>query len=129
MDNYSKLFSTFDLDFFAKANHKITFDQMIELLKQDKAFVIDLRTKEEASILNFSFATNIPVKDFPTKMELLPKDKTIVLFCSTATRATMIFTYLRANGYDNTKILTESISEIANHFKPGFVYKNIDAFI
>lgn len=128
MDNYEEMFKSYDLNFFGTGSHKVTFEQMIELLKQDKAYVVDLRTKEENDILSFSFATSIPVENFTSKMNELPKDKTIILFCSTATRATMIFTYLRANGYENTKILTESIGDLANHFKPGFVLKNLEAF-
>lgn len=128
MNKYDELFKSYDLNYFGSGAHKITFDQMVSLLKEDKAFIVDVRTKEENEILNFSFATNIPVTEMPNRLNELPKDKTIVLFCSSATRATLLLPYLQANGFEDTKILLDSISEIAGQFKPGFVKKNLGIF-
>ncbi len=67
---------------------------MIELLKLNKAFILDVRTKEETAILNFNFAYNIPTAEIPERLNEIPKNKTIIIFCSSATRATIIYAYL-----------------------------------
>ncbi|MGD1821121.1 MAG: rhodanese-like domain-containing protein [Pleomorphochaeta sp.] len=128
MDNFDELISSFDLNFFGTGSHKISFEKMVELINEDKAYILDVRSKEECSILNFSFANNIPVEQVPLHINELPKDKTIIIFCSGATRATIIYTYLQAKGFKNSRILLENIGDISNHFKPGFVLKNYKSF-
>ena len=128
MNKYDKLFKSYDFGFFGSGAHKITFDQMVNLKKEDKAFILEVRTKEENEIINFSFARNIPINELLKRLNELLKNKTIVLFCSSATRATMAFPYLIANGFENTKIILDNIGDIASEFKPCFVKKNLGVF-
>jgi rhodanese-related sulfurtransferase len=124
MKNIGEIIKDFDLDYFGNAKHKITFEKMMELKKDDKVFILDLRTKEETEFVKFGFACNIPVNEVPDRMDEIPRDRSLVLFCSSATRAAMLSLYLQQEGYNDIKILTESIGDMANHFNPGYVLKN-----
>jgi rhodanese-related sulfurtransferase len=114
----------FDLNYFGNGRHKLSFERMMELKKEDKVFILDLRTREENEFIKFGFATNIPMNEIQNRMDEIPRDKTVAIFCSTGTRAAMASMYLQQEGYDDIKVITESIGDIANHFKPGYVLKN-----
>ncbi len=124
MKAFDDLLRNFDLNFFGNGKHKITFEKAMELRKEDQAFFLDLRSKEENNFIKFEFTKNIPTNEIPDRIQEIPRDKTIVLFCSSSTRATIVYAYLQLAGYDNVKILTNTLSEIAGYFKPGYVLKN-----
>jgi rhodanese-related sulfurtransferase len=126
MEKFNDLLRKFDLDYFGNGKHKISFEKMMELKKENKIFILDVRTKEENECVKFEFAKSIPTNEIPDKINEIPKDKTVVVFCSSATRATIVCVYLQLLGYNDVKILTNSISEIAGFFKPGYVLKNLD---
>ncbi len=120
MNKFDELLKTMEFDFFGTATHKITFDNMMQLLKEKKCILLDVRSKEEYACINFPFAKHIPLNEIPDRKSEIPKDKMIVAFCSSATRATMVYTYLLLQEYD-AKILTDSLGEIAANFMPGYV--------
>ncbi len=126
MREFDNLLRRFDLDYFGNGKHKISFEKMMELKKQNKVFILDVRTKEENECVKFEFAKNIPTNEIPDKINEIPKDKTVVVFCSSTTRSTIVYAYLLLMGYNDVKILLNSISEIAGFFKPGYVLKHLD---
>lgn len=123
MNDLNMLIKDFDLKYFGTGKHKITFEKMMEMKKEKKIFILDLRTREEIEFVNFGFANNIPMNEIPDRINEIPMNKTIAIFCSTGTRAAMASMYLQQRGYEDIKILTDSIGDIANHFKPGYVLK------
>ncbi len=123
---FDELLRNYDLKYFGSGNHKISFDKTMELLKKEKVFILDVRTSEENEIVKFEFAHNIPTCEIPDRMNEIPVDQTIVIFCTSATRATIVSVYLQLKGYSDVKILMDSIGEIAGSLKPGYVLKNID---
>lgn len=125
MDRFEQLLRNLDLDFFGKGRHKISPEKAMELKKENKAVFIDVRSKEELDYVSFGFATNIPTSEIPDRINEIPKDKMVVLFCASNPRAAIVYAYLQVNGYENVRILTNSISEIAGLFKPGYVLENL----
>lgn len=126
MEKFDDLLKGFDLNYFGTGKHKISFEKMMELRKEDKVFILDVRTKEEIECVKIEIANNIPTNEIPDRINEIPKDKTIVVFCSGGTRATIVSAYLQCMGYSDVKILLNSINEIAGFFKPGYVLKNLD---
>lgn len=126
MEKFSDLLRKFDFDYFGNGKHKILFEKMMELKKENKVFILDVRTIEENECLRLGFAKNIPTNEIPDRITEIPKDKTVVLLCSSATRATIVYAYLKLFGYSEVKILTNSLSEIADFLKTGYVYKNLE---
>ncbi|OPL09474.1 MAG: hypothetical protein AVO33_06670 [delta proteobacterium ML8_F1] len=124
MERFSDLLRSFDLDKFGSGNHKISFEQMMALKKENKAMVVDVRTKQEYECVKLKFAVNIPTDEIPDRIHEIPMDQTVVLFCSSATRATIVYAYLLLMGYGDVKILNHTLGEVAEYFKPGYVQKN-----
>ena len=111
------------LDFFSESIHKISIDEFTKLLKTKDMHVIDVRSKEENSLLQFSFAYNIPLNEIPKRIDEIPKNKMIAVFCHSGTRGAIAYLYLQASGFENVKILDATIGELADALKPGFVAK------
>ncbi len=63
------------------------------------ALVLDVRTMDEAAAGKFANARHIPLDDLQGQMDSLPKDKEIVVHCTTGARAEMASTELRNGGY------------------------------
>jgi len=121
MEKFDELLRTFDLAYCGQGKHKISFEKMMELRKGNSVEIIDIRTKEENLYVQFNFAKNIQMHDIPDRINEISRDKTVVLFCFSGTRASIVFAYLKTKGYDDVRILTIGISEIAGYIKPGFV--------
>lgn len=123
MNKFDDLLRQMDLNYFGNAKHKISFEKMMELQKEDNVFILDVRTKQENEYVKLPFAHNIPTDEIPDRISEIPKNKTIAILCASATRATIVYTYLLLQEY-NVKILLDSLSEIVGNFKPGYVLKN-----
>lgn len=79
--------------------------------KEANVMIIDARTKEEVTELGiFKNTVNIPLDEIPGRMNELPKDKKIYIYCSTGARADMAYAQLVKNGY-NVKFLLLNISD------------------
>ncbi|MDD2402488.1 MAG: rhodanese-like domain-containing protein [Clostridia bacterium] len=124
MEKFDDLMKEFDLDFFGGGKHKINLEKAMELYREGKATFIDVRTDEEVECVSLGFVTHIPVQQIPERLSEIPKDKTVILFCFSATRATIVYTYLKVNEFKDVKILTNTLADIAGFFKPGYVLKN-----
>lgn len=125
MKNFDEVLKQLDLKHFGTGAHKISFEKTIELLEENKGFLLDVRAKEECQHVSLPFAYNIPIDEIPDRISEIPKDKIIITFCSSCTRATIIYAYLLLYDY-NTKILLDSLSEISGKIKPGYVYKKLE---
>jgi len=121
MDKFDKLLKNFDLEFFGKARHKISIEKALELTLGNKALIIDVRTEEELDYVCFDFMRNIPVSKISERLADIPRDKIVIVFCSSVIRAPIVYAYLRVNGYKDVKILTAGLSEMAGYLKPGYV--------
>ncbi|TCK06415.1 rhodanese-like domain-containing protein [Phorcysia thermohydrogeniphila] len=112
-----------DLDFFAAGGPKIGLDAFLELWKKGEAILLDVRFEEEVELFKVGFGINIPLYKLPENLERLPKDKLIVTFCPEKVRATLAYSYLVSEGFENVKVLSASPSDIIAKVKPGFIKK------
>ncbi len=126
MDEYEKSLKQMDFNFFADANHKISGDAF---LTKDNAVFLDVRTNEEIESLKLKLSNykcevlHIPLHELPDRLNEIPRDKFVGLFCSGTQRASIAFGYLRGKGYDNVKIILATIDQMAGFIKPGKIKK------
>ena len=125
MEQFDELLRNFDFEYFGTGSHKISFEKVVELMKEDEVFVLDVRTQEELKWVSLNFTTNIPTNEIPDRLNEINKNKTIAILCVSGTRATMVSTYLQVNGYNDVKIIPHSLAELAGFMNPGFVRKNL----
>jgi rhodanese-related sulfurtransferase len=119
MDSLDEVLTEMDFNFLGAGEHTMSVDGMRKVLGNDHFFFLDVRTAEEVQHLAFPFATNIPLNELPARKGELPKDKCIVAFCSSIFRGAVVYTFLRANGFDEVKGVAASIEQIVSILKPG----------
>jgi rhodanese-related sulfurtransferase len=124
MDRFDTLISEMDFTYFATGEHAISPEGAAKLVGSDKVFFLDVRTRNEAACLSFPFALNIPVNEMPSRLDELPKDKLIIVFCSSIFRGAMTYGYLLHKGFDQVKGLTGPLEQLVAQLKPGPLYKN-----
>ena len=72
--------------------------EVVSKLIGDGALVVDVRSKIEAAIGIAPGATNIPLSALKRRMDELPRDRDIVLYCGTGARAGKAKEILDAEG-------------------------------
>ncbi|MFN3406180.1 MAG: rhodanese-like domain-containing protein [Caldimicrobium sp.] len=65
----------------------------------DNYFIIDVREPDEVQAGTFKFAKNIPLGEIANRLNEIPKDKTIILFCATGVRSEMAYNILKDKGF------------------------------
>jgi len=128
MSEIENVMRSLTFEFFGGGKHKI---KPSEFLAKDNALFLDVRSKEEANTLSFELlqhkipVLNIPINEVPDRLEEIPKDRFIGVFCSSSVRSSIVYIYLRSKGYDNVLILEGGYNSIAEEFKPGKLLKTI----
>jgi len=103
-------------DYAARKEMKIDSKGLIELLKQGKAQLIDIRFPEEYLAWKVEPSINIPLNELPGKLSLLDKSKVIVTACPHKDRAIIAMVYLRSKGI-KAKYLTDGLIGLAENLR------------
>ncbi|MDL2296525.1 FAD-dependent oxidoreductase [Bacteroidales bacterium OttesenSCG-928-B11] len=69
----------------------------------DEIVVLDVRTKDEFSTEHTSNAINIPLDELRKRMDEIPKEKSIYIYCAIGLRGYLATKILLASGYPNVK--------------------------
>ena len=127
MEKIEDIIKSMTFEFFGNGKHKIKASGH---LSKDNALFLDVRSKEEIDTLSFELThhmpvLNIPINEIPDRLKEIPKDKSIGVFCSSVVRAAIVYTYLKAKGYEDVLILEGGYNDIVDEFKPGKLLKHI----
>jgi rhodanese-related sulfurtransferase len=110
-EDYLKVF-----DYQERKNMKIGIPEMLQLYKQGKVMIIDVRFREEYAVFSFSFIKNIPLNELPDRLKELDKAKIIVTVCPHYDRAEIARTFLTLKGY-RSKYLTAGLLGLADYLR------------
>ena len=89
--------SNFDYD--TRVEMKASSRELVDLLQEGKAQLVDIRFKEEYEAWHAGVGTNIPLNELPDRLNELDKDKVIITACPHKDRAIIAMIYLRTKGY------------------------------
>ena len=89
--------SNFDYD--TRIEMKAGSRELVDLLQEGEAQLVDIRFKEEYEAWHMGVGINIPLNELPDRLNELDKDKVIVTACPHKDRAIIAMTYLRTKGY------------------------------
>lgn len=128
MNELEKVISEMDFRYFGNGEHKIEVDHFLSA--KDTIF-LDVRAKEEQETVKLPLSHHckvieIPTNEIPKRINEIPKDKTIGIFCSAGVRATIIFVYLKSKGYNDVKIILGGYPPLMEALMPGKLYKHIN---
>ena len=68
-------------DYKERETMKIKTPDMLALVEEGKAILVDVRFREEFEVWHMNFAKNIPLNELPKRLGELPKDKLIITAC------------------------------------------------
>lgn len=105
-----------NFDYKARKDMKISTYEMLELVANDEAQVIDIRFKEEFEAWNMSFAKNIPLNELPKRLNELDKSKLIITACPHNDRANIARMYLHLKGY-RVRYLSDGLLRTADNLR------------
>ncbi|MBZ9779795.1 rhodanese-like domain-containing protein [Psychroflexus sp. CAK8W] len=95
---------------------KISSKEIVQLLLEDKAILVDIRFEEEQLAWRMEYALKMPLPTLPQRYSELPKDKLIVASCPHKDRAIMAMMYLRSKGYQ-AAYLKDGLLGLAEHLR------------
>lgn len=99
-----------------RTNMKIQSIEMLGMIEEGSAVLIDVRSKKEFASWSMGFAKNIPLEELPKRLRELPKDKLIITACPHNDRANIARIYLITKGY-NAKYLSDGLLKVADYLK------------
>ena len=67
---------------YADGAKRVTIEELEALIKDGKAFVVDVRTQDAYNVSHIPNAKLIPFADILNHVNELPRDKIIVTYCS-----------------------------------------------
>ena len=103
-------------DYKEREDMKIKTPDMLVLVEEGKAILVDIRFKEEFEAWHIGASINIPLNELPNRLHELPKDKLIITACPHNDRSNMARIYLTLNGY-NTKYLNDGLLKVADFLR------------
>lgn len=118
MNQLDTVLSRMDLEFLGTGQHAMGVEGLVKAIGNEDFFIIDVRTQKELEYVHFPFATHIPLEALPARKDEIPKDKKIIVFCSSIFRAATAYTYLLANGFPQVKGVPATMEEMISAFKP-----------
>ena len=109
-DAFDVFLKKFDYD--TRADMKTSSKQLLKLIEEKKAVLLDIRFSEEVKTWKMGFGLQIPLNELPMRYKELPKDKIIVTACPHKDRSSLAMAYLRTKGY-NARYLTDGLTGLA----------------
>lgn len=85
---------------------KIIHYNDIEKLDRENTVLIDVRTDVEFALGSLKGALNIPLDDMRGRLDEVPKDKKIIVFCSSGHRSYFALRILAQNGFEDVANLS-----------------------
>jgi len=112
-----------DLKFFAEGKHKVSLSDFKEKLLKGEVILLDVREEAEVKLVSLPFSLHIPLKELPDRVNEVPKEKLVAVFCPCKIRATMAYLYLFSKGFDKVRLLDATFGELVSIFTPPYVEK------
>lgn len=75
-------------------------------IRLDNELLLDVRTPDEFSLGSLPDAVNIPLDEIRDRINEIPKDKPVYLFCAVGLRGYLAYRILSQRGYDNVRNLS-----------------------
>ncbi len=104
-----KVMRMFTLSFFGEGKHKISPEA---LLQTSNVCLLDVRTTEENHSVTIAMkyhsnveVKHIPIHEIPDRVEEIPRNKLIAVFCPAQVRASIVYAYLLSKGFSDVKIV------------------------
>ena len=101
-----------DFDYAERRDKKIGSKELLKLLKEKKAVLVDIRFQEEYTAWRMGFGLHIPLNELPKRLKELDRTKLVVTACPHKDRSALAMAYLKTRGFD-VKYLEDGLLGLA----------------
>jgi len=127
MNGIEEVLRSMTFEFFGSSGHKIPVEKLFET---EGAVLLDVRAHEEVKSVQLRLehhveVLHIPTDEVPDRLDEIPRDRPVGVFCSAGTRSAIVYAYLRSKGYDNVRVVLGGYEAITEHMLPGKLLKHI----
>jgi rhodanese-related sulfurtransferase len=77
-----------------------------QLRQRDDVFILDVREDYEYNDGHIPGATLVPLGQIPSRLEEVPRDKTVIAVCRSGNRSGQATNFLRQQGFENVHNMT-----------------------
>jgi len=114
-------------EFFGSGGHKIEFG---DLVATEGAVLLDVRAGPEWESLELKLEHHLPVlwiptHEIPDRLDEIPRDRMVGVFCTNGPRSAMVYLYLRSQGYEQVRIAPSNYEAITSLLLPGKLLKHL----
>lgn len=74
--------------------------ELAKIMADQDVFLLDVREANEVAMASIKGAKHISMNEITDRLDELPKDKTLYVFCHHGGRSAMVCQYLQKQGYD-----------------------------
>ncbi len=92
---------------------EITPKELKEKLHDKNLFLLDVRTPDEYTICKIKNSNLIPLQELPNRINEIPKDKEIIVYCHHGPRSLRAASFLKEKGF-NVKSLKGGINSFSD---------------
>ena len=105
------LLREFTPEFLAANRYKIPAAKTLECTD---ALLLDVRSADEEECMSIAADLenypeiayrHIPMNELPDRLDELPEDREILVFCRTTNRSPMVYAFLRTRGFDRVRLV------------------------
>lgn len=119
---------TMTLEFFGGGKHKISPEALFET---KGAVFLDVRSTPEQQSLDLALkhhvtVLRIPTDVIPNRVDEIPRDRLVGVFCSAGTRASIVYAYLRTRGYSDVRIVLGGYEAVVDAIKPEALWQHLE---
>ena len=128
MNEMDHVLRTMSFEFFGAGKHKL---KMEKLLTMDNAVFLDVRSYPEVESLQLKLkhhikVLHIPIDEIPDRIGEIPHDRMVGIFCTAGTRSAIVYAFLRAQGYENVRVVLGGYEAVGSFVLPGKLLKHIE---
>ena len=114
-------------EFFVAGKHKLPIEKLLEM---ENAVFLDVRSLPEVESVQLRLkhhieVLHIPTDEIPNRINEIPHDKTVGIFCSAGTRSAIVYAYLRSREYENVRVVLGGYEAVTGLLLPGKLLKHI----
>ena len=121
-DNYLENF-----DYQARKDMKIKTVEMLNMIEDGTAQLIDIRFRDEFEAWSLGFTKNIPLNELPNRLNEIDKTKLIITACPHNDRANIARMYLQLKGY-NVKYLSDGLLKTVDYLRGDNAKEFLDEY-
>ena len=92
--------------------------QVADRLGNDLPLLVDVREPWERAIASIPGSHHLPMDEVPARLDELPRDREIILYCHLGARSLQVGRWLEWQGYDRLANLEGGIDAWSQHVDP-----------